>query len=171
MKATRLRDLAVLALVAFVAAWLLAGAFYGALPPIRLLAGASLYPIALGELIFGFVIRNRIATRRIGMARGYLNPIIVARAVALAKASALVGAAATGVWAGLLAAIAPDRAIVRAAMEDLPGVAVGLVGALALTAAALWLERSCRTPDDEDEDRPEDGDDPDWDTGWDRDFR
>ncbi|MBB3037783.1 DUF3180 domain-containing protein [Hoyosella altamirensis] len=163
MNATRVRDLAVIGIVALVASWLLAEAFYGSLPPIRLLVGASLYPVAVAEVAFGFVIRNRVASHRVGMARSQLHPITVARAVALAKASALVGAASAGVWAGLLLVIAPDRAIVRAAMEDLPGATIGFLGALALTAAALWLEQCCRTPDDEeDEGRP--GGDPSWGT-------
>lgn len=151
MKATRVRDLAVIAVVALVASWLLAEAFYSSIPPIRLFVGASLYPVAAAEVVLGFLIRSRIENHRIGMVNGQLHPITVARAVALAKASALVGAAFAGVWAGFLVAIGPDSTQVRAAMEDLPGAIVGLIGGIALTAAALWLERACRTPDDDEE--------------------
>ena len=68
--------------------------------------------------------------------------------LALAKASALVGAAVAGVWIGFLLHVLPMAATVRAASSDRVGAIVGLVAGLALVGAALWLEHCCRTPKD-----------------------
>ena len=149
MKATRIRDLLALFVIAVVAAWLLVRVFYGSLPPIPTYAGASLYPIAAIEAIAAWMIRSRIDDHRVGDGPRQLHPITAARAVALAKASALVGAASAGVWLGILLWIFPQRSILRAAVSDSPGAVVGLVAGVLLVAAALWLEHCCRTPDDE----------------------
>jgi hypothetical protein len=82
-----------------------------------------------------------------------VDPLAVARYVALAKASSLVGALSSGFSAGLVGWLAV--AGTEAAHEDLPAGIGGLVAALMLVVAALWLERSCRIPerpDSEDED-------------------
>lgn len=145
---TKVRDLLVVAAVASVAMWMLSASFYGSLPPVRWYAGASLYPVAAVVVVLAFVIRARIKDHRIGDGHRQLHPISAARAVAFAKASALVGAASTGVWLGLLAYLGPQRDTLRAAGEDLPGVVIGVVGGVLLTLAALWLEHNCRTPED-----------------------
>lgn len=148
LTATRVRDLLLLAAVAAVAVWLLSQTFYGSFPPVRWYAGASLYLVAAAVAALGFVIRARVRDRRIGAGHDQFHPIAAARAVALAKASALVGAACAGVWAGLALFLLPERGVLRAAGEDLPGTWVGLGGGVALAAAALWLERCCRAPED-----------------------
>ncbi|MFD4293564.1 DUF3180 domain-containing protein [Rhodococcus sp. NPDC058505] len=148
MNPTRVRDLVGLALFATIATWLLVRAFYGSLPPISVFAGASLYPVALIEVVLAFVIRARIEDHRIGPDRHQLHPITAARAVALAKASALVGAASAGVWFGLLLYLLPKRAEVDAAAQDMTGTLVGVLAGVVLVAAAMWLEHCCRTPDE-----------------------
>ncbi|MBY6413250.1 DUF3180 domain-containing protein [Rhodococcus sp. BP-252] len=148
MKPTRVWDLIGLAVIAAVATWLLVRTFYGSLPPIPVYAGASLYPVALVETILAFVIRSRVDRRQIGAGPRQIHPITAARALALAKASALVGAAATGVWIGFLLHVMPMVSTVRAAASDRAGAIVGLVAGAALVGAALWLEHCCRTPDD-----------------------
>lgn len=151
MMSTRIWDLLGLTFLAAVATWILVRVFYGTFPPIPLFAGASLYPVALIEVILAFVIRTRVANREIGSGARQLHPITAARTVALAKASALVGAATAGVWIGFLWYLLPERSFLRAAAADTPGAWVGLGGAVALVAAALWLEHCCRTPNDSDE--------------------
>lgn len=152
MRSTRAWDLIGLGLVAAVATWLLVRSFYGSLPPIGVLAGASLYAVAVGEFAFALYVRARIRDRRIGDGPQQLHPITVARALALAKASALVGAALVGVWTGFLLYVLPISATVRAASADRVGAVVGLVAGLVLVGAALWLEHCCRTPDDHTDD-------------------
>lgn len=148
MKPTRIWDLVGLFGIATVASWILVRVFYGQLPPIPIYAGASLYPVAVIEAIAAFMIRSRINNHEIGDGPRQLHPITAAKAVALAKASALVGAAAAGVWLGFLLFVLPQRSILRAAVSDSPGVVVGLVAGVVLVAAALWLEHCCKTPED-----------------------
>jgi hypothetical protein len=148
VKPTRVWDLVGLFVLATVAAWILVRVFYGQLPPIPVYAGASLYPVAVIEVVAAFMIRARINDHRIGDGPRQLHPITAARAVALAKASALVGAAAAGVWLGFLLFVFPQRSTIRAAVSDSPGAIVGLVAGVLLVAAALWLEHCCKTPDD-----------------------
>ncbi|MEV1134838.1 DUF3180 domain-containing protein [Rhodococcus coprophilus] len=148
MKPTRVRDLLALALLAAVITWLLVRTLYGSLPAIPVYAGASLYVAAVIEAILAFVIRSRVGKDEIGEGPGRIHPITVARSVALAKASALVGAASTGVWIGFLVYLLPERAQIRAAVEDTSGAVVGAVAGVALVAAALWLEYCCKAPED-----------------------
>ena len=77
-----------------------------------------------------------------------MQPLVAARAVLLAKASALAGAIMAGIWAGLLVFVLPRGAEVTAAASDAVSGGIGLLCALGLVAGALWLERCCRTPDD-----------------------
>lgn len=153
MKPTKVWDLLGLALVAAVATWLLVRSFYGSMPPIGVLAGVSLYPVAAIEVGLAFFVRSRIGDMRIGDGPRQLHPITAARALALAKASALVGAAVSGVWVGFLVHVVPLASTVRAASSDRAGAIVGLVAGAALVGAALWLEHCCRTPTDRTDDR------------------
>lgn len=148
VRPTRIWDLIFLAALAVAATWILVRVFYGSLPPVPVYAGASLYPVAAIEVVLAFMIRSRVDSRRVGGGPHQLHPITVARAAALAKASALVGAATAGVWGGFLLYLVPQRSVLRAAVSDSPGAWVGLLAALALVGAALWLEHCCRTPDD-----------------------
>jgi hypothetical protein len=74
--------------------------------------------------------------------------------LALAKASAIVGAAMVGVWVGLLLYVLPRLDYLAAAGNDTRTGVVGLVASATLVAAALWLEYSCRTPEPPEEGRP-----------------
>ncbi|WP_278314321.1 DUF3180 domain-containing protein [Lolliginicoccus levis] len=154
MRATRISDLAALAVTALIAAWLLARGFPGALPPLRWYIGGSLYPVAIMEAVLAVRIARSITEHRVGLGPNQWQPVTIARIVALAKASSLIGAAFAGAWAGLLLVLLPDVGTIRAATEDFPATIVGTLGGLLLAAAALWLERACRAPDDpEDDDR------------------
>ncbi len=151
LKPTGWRELVAIAAGVGVVVWGLVRLQYGSLPAIPALAGVSLYILAALETGVAFLVRSRVSEGQVGQGPGRLHPIAVARAVALAKASALLGAFAIGVWVGLLAFLVPERATLTAAQHDTAGAVIGLVGAAALVAAALWLERCCRTPDDPDE--------------------
>lgn len=144
---TRLRDLVIVALVVGIAAWILVRYNYSALPPLPVLAGVVLYVLAALEVVIAFVVRTRVDSRDVGRARGQLHPLTAARVLALAKASAILGAIAVGVWAGMLAFLL-DQTDVTAAEHDRPGAVIGLIGGVLLIGAALWLEYCCRAPDD-----------------------
>ncbi|NKY50228.1 DUF3180 domain-containing protein [Nocardia vermiculata] len=148
LKPTKILDLLANVAIAAAIAWVVTRWAYSSLPPITVLAAASLYPVALVEAVLAFVIRARVGEHRIGDGPRQLHPINAARAVALAKASAQVGSLAAGVWLGFLIWVLPQRDTVRAAANDTPGVIVGLVAGLVLVAAALWLEYCCRAPQD-----------------------
>jgi hypothetical protein len=157
MKPTGWRELLPAYLVMALAGYLVTRLSYHALPPLPLFAGITLLVLAVVETALGFSLKARIE-RRPGTTP--VQPLVAARAVTLAKASALAGALMAGVWTGLLGYLLPRLSLLAAAAEDTPGAAVGLFCSAALVAAALWLQHCCRTPrDDEpdDLDRENDG--------------
>lgn len=144
---TRLRDLLLIAVVTGIAAWILVRYNYSDFPPLPLLASVVLYVLAALEIVIAFVVRSRVESHQIGQARGQLHPLIAARVLALAKASAILGAISVGVWAGLLTFLLGQQDV-AAADHDRPAAIVGLIGGVLLVAAAMWLEYCCRAPDD-----------------------
>jgi hypothetical protein len=140
---TRLRDLAALAVVAGVLCWLVVRQWYGSLPRLHWFVPLSLGVLAVAELISGAQLRARI---RRSPGTEPVDPLVAARQLALAKASALVGAAMLGGWAGLLAYLLPKLSTVTAARGDAVTSGVGVVCAALLVGGALWLEYCCRTP-------------------------
>jgi Protein of unknown function (DUF3180) len=142
---TRPRDLVLPALATAVVVHLLVRLTYGMLPTFPLTAGVPLAVLGLAEAIGGSALRTRI--RRKPGTRP-VNPLVAARAVLVARASALGGAIMAGAWAGLLGYVAPRSGDIAAAGGDTVASVVGLVGALALVVGALWLQHCCRTPDD-----------------------
>ncbi|MEU4740321.1 DUF3180 domain-containing protein [Actinosynnema sp. NPDC023658] len=145
MRFTKPRDLLAAGLVAGLVAHLLIRLSYDTLPPLPTFAGFTLLVIAIVNARLAFSLRARIL-RKPG-ARP-VEPLTAARAVAFAKASSLLGAIMLGAWAGALLYVLPARGDFEAADHDVVSGIVGVVCAAALIAAALWLERCCRTPDD-----------------------
>jgi hypothetical protein len=141
---TRPGSLALMVLVACVAAWAMANRFYGDLPTFTWFPALTLGLLATFEVIVARATRNRIE-RREGAAP--VEPLAVARFAALAKASSLGGALFVGLYAGLLVFLLGERDRLAAAVDDLPECTGGLVAAVLLVGAALWLERACRIPD------------------------
>jgi Protein of unknown function (DUF3180) len=144
MKFTRFRDLVAVALVAGLVTAIGLRLVYAALPTLPRLAGVTFGVLAVVEAILAWQLRNRIAGKP---GARPVQPLTAARAVALAKASSLVGALMAGVWVGVLVTVLPKVATSTAAGEDWTTGLVGLVGSAALVAAALWLEHCCKTPD------------------------
>jgi hypothetical protein len=140
---TRVRDLAGYAVAAGLVAWFGVRAWYGDLPRLNWFLPLSLGLLALAEAIAGAQLRARIR-RRPGTRA--VQPLVAARSVALAKASAIVGAAMLGVWGGLLAYVLPRLDYLAAAGGDARTAGVGVGAALCLIGAALWLEWCCRAP-------------------------
>ncbi|WHU47611.1 DUF3180 domain-containing protein [Gordonia sp. L191] len=150
MGPTKPLDLALVAVIVGVTAWILVRYNYSSVPPIPALAGIVLYVLAVIEAVTGFIVRARVEGKQVGRARGQLHPLTAARVVALAKASAILGAIATGLWGGMLVFLL-NQTGVTAAEHDTPAAVVGLIGGVLLTVAALWLEYCCRAPDDPDD--------------------
>lgn len=148
MGPTRKRELAVAALGTAVAGYLVVVALYRWFPPITVWTGFSLFAVGVGEAIWGRHVRAKIAAGEIGDASGWLHPLSVARTVVIAKASAWVGALASGWWIGVLVYLLPRRSWLRVAAQDTTGTVVATLSALALVAAAVWLQHCCRSPGD-----------------------
>jgi hypothetical protein len=154
MRPTSISVLVVAGLAAAALGWLLLSFSYSSLPDLPWSPVIVLVVLAIAE---GLLAQNTSA--RIQRKRGTLpvDPLAVARYVALAKASSLVGAISAGFSAGLAAWLAMEPT--QAAHDDLPTTIAGLVSALALVGAALWLERACRIPEQPDAKDDDDTDD------------
>jgi len=151
VKAVGSRELLPVFGLAAVIAFLGVGPLYATMPALPTLAGVVLLVLAAAEAIMAWSLKARIE-RRPGSKP--LQPLIAARAVALAQASALAATIMGGAWLGLLGYLLPRRDELAAAGEDTPAAVVGLFSAGALVAAALWLQYCCRTPpEDDDPDR------------------
>lgn len=146
MRPTRPRDLLVVALVAALIVNVIVRLAYASLPGFPLFAGATLGVLGIAEAIGGSALRSRI---RGEAGAKPVDPLVAARAVVVAKASALAGAVLAGAWAGLLFHVVPRSATVTAAADDMGAGIVGLLCALGLVAGALWLEHCCRAPDND----------------------
>jgi hypothetical protein len=126
--------------------------YFGSLPDVTWLAGLTLAGLAVVEVIAAVNTKARIE-RRPGA--GVVHPLLVARLVVLAKASSLAGAIFAGAYGGVTAWALSERDQLTVADRNLAPAIGGLVGAVALLAAALLLEHACRIPrqpDDSDED-------------------
>jgi hypothetical protein len=155
MRPTSLATLCVAGLATAAVAWLVISNFYGDMPALPWLPPLIMLGLAGVEAVLAPSTKARI-DRRDGTEP--VNPLTVAWYVVLAKASALGGALFTGMYAGLLVWLLPQSGSNTHASHDLPQAVVGLVGALGLTLAGLWLERSCRVPPSSREGGPPDGD-------------
>jgi hypothetical protein len=155
MRPTSISVLIVAGLAAAALGWLLLSFSYSSLPDLPWSPVIVLVVLAIAE---GLLAQNTSARIQRKPGTGPVDPLAVARYVALAKASSLVGAISAGFSAGLVAWLAMEPT--QAAHDDLPTAVGGLVSALALIGAALWLERACRIPeqpdakDEDDSDRP-----------------
>jgi hypothetical protein len=145
---TRVRDLLAIAVIAAALSWLAVRTWYGDLPKLHWFVPLSLALLAFVEVVTGTQLRARIR-RRPGTVP--VPPLAAARALALAKASAIVGAGMTGLWAGLLLFTLPKLSYLAAAGDDSRTGSIGVVAGLALVGGALWLEFCCRTPKPPDE--------------------
>ena len=140
MTPTRIRTLALAALICAVLAWLVLRLVYVTLPPLPWTAVPALGLLAIAEAVSGRNVRARLrgeGTR--------IHPITVARMAALAKASSLTAAILGGLAAGFLIYVlgSLDKPAYR---RDALVSGVTFASALALVAAALYLEYGCRVP-------------------------
>ncbi|MER7168634.1 DUF3180 domain-containing protein [Micromonospora sp. NPDC000207] len=149
MEPTRISALVMAALGTAAVVWLLISSlYYRALPPLPWLPVVILAGLAVLEGYAAGNTRSRIAGRP---GREPVNPLLVARFVVLAKASALAGAIFAGGYAGVTGWLFIEQT--NAAVNDRPAAGAGLLASVALVVAALWLERSCRVPEESGDER------------------
>ncbi|MES9807435.1 DUF3180 domain-containing protein [Streptomyces cinereoruber] len=153
MKQLRLKVLAGLFLAVGILSW--GGArlwdAVGSLPSVPVAAPIVLAVIAVVLTATALSIRARLRAqreRRPG-AKG-VEPLMAARAVVFGQASALVAALVAGMYGGtgvfLLGSLD-----VPARRDQALYAALAVLAGLAVIAAALFLERVCRLPEDDDE--------------------
>ena len=137
------RDLAVPFVALTVLSYIVFRTAYSSVPPLRAFTAAPLAALAVGE--FAAASRVRGAIRHRAGAKP-ITAIAVARLVALAKASALVGSGVAGAGLGALVRLVPDVGRLDVARSD--AIAAGLIGVAAavLVVAALVLERAALDP-------------------------
>jgi len=147
MQPTKIRTLALAGLVSAVLAWLLLRLVYASLPPLPWTGVPALLLLAIGEAVSGRNVRARLR----GAGGTKIAPIAVARMAALAKASSLAAALIGGLALGFLVYVlgSLDKPSFR---TDAVTAGVTLGSAMALMAAALYLEQGCRVPKRRDED-------------------
>jgi len=155
MRPTSLSVLIVAALAAAAVGWLLLSFSYSLLPQLPWSPVIVLAVLAVAE---GLLAQNTSARIQRKPGTPPVDPLAVARYVALAKASALVGALSAGFSAGLVAWLALEPT--KAARDDRVTAIGGLIAAALLVGAALWLERACRVPPDSDRTDENDSDRP-----------
>lgn len=148
MGPTRKRDLTAAVVAGAVFGYLLVLLVHRWLPPITVWTGLSLLGIAIGEALWGRYVRAKISAGEIGSESGWLHPLVVARSLLIAKASAWMAALMLAWWVGVLAYFLPRRSWLRAAAENTAGALVAAVSALALVVAAVWLQHCCKSPRD-----------------------
>jgi hypothetical protein len=127
--------------------WALLRFTYVSLPPLPWTAVPTLLLLALGEAFTGFNIRGRIQHKPDTKP---VEPLLVARMAALAKASSHAAAVLAGVFGGFLAYLAAslDKPTPR---HDFFVSGGTFLAAITLVGAALFMEYACRVPRDSDE--------------------
>lgn len=151
MRPTRWYVLLVVGAIAGAVAYLITKSRYNDLPSPKGYSLLWIVVLAAAEGYTAVLTRARLAGRA---GTRPIDPLVVARLVALAKASSIVGAAAAGAYAGFLGWVAQVSS--PAASNDTLTASFGIGVSLALTAAALLLEWVCRVPKGADDDRDDD---------------
>jgi membrane protein DedA with SNARE-associated domain len=156
VKQLRIRVLAGVFAVAGILSW--AGArlwnSVGTLPSVPLAAPIVLALIAVVLLATALSLRARLKAQRdrVPGAKG-VDPLMAARAVVFGQASALVAALVAGMYGGT-GVFLLEQLDIPARRDQAVYAGFSVLAAIAVIASALFLERVCRLPDDEDDNTP-----------------
>lgn len=151
MRPTRSTVLLAIGLLAGIISWLVVSREYDSWPALPIAGPLTLVILAIAELMFAFSVRNRLRNAH-QPARHRLDPIFVARLAVLAKASSHAAAVVGGLYAGFL--VYTLRHLGKPRINaDSRASGISLAAAIALVAAALFLEHCCRVPKPPDQDR------------------
>lgn len=156
MKQLRLKVLAGLFVAAGILSWGAARLWdsVGTLPSVPLAAPIVLAAIAVVLTATALSLRARLRAqreRRPG-AKG-VEPLMAARAVVFGQASALVAALVAGMYGGTGVFLLGSLDI-PARRDQALYAAFAVLAGIGVIAAALFLERVCRLPEDEDQNGP-----------------
>jgi hypothetical protein len=136
---TRIADLIIPFVIAAALIYLLLQVAYESLPPFQWFTAVPIGALAIIELVTANRIRNAVRHRPDTKP---ITALAIARAVALGKASAVVGAAILGAAVALVGYVLPDSSRTTAAGHDLRVGVVLILVTTALVATGLLLERA-----------------------------
>lgn len=149
MKPSRPGLLVVLVVVFALLTWAILQNTYSHLQTLPWTAIPTVLLLAIGEAYAGWATRARIH-RRPGTKP--VDPIAVARLVALAKASAIAGSIFAGIFAGFVLRVLDLLSLPQPRYDALVGGG-SFVACVLLVCAALYLEYCCRVPGDREDDK------------------
>lgn len=147
MQPTRIRLLLAIAVISAAVGWGLVqivDSWAGRLVAVPWLAAGSLWLVAGSVAYWAWSTKPRLSGQP---GTRPMDPIVAARSAALAMAASRIGALVFGLYGGIAVAMIGYLATASGVRTFWASV-VASVGALALAAAALWLEHICRLPAD-----------------------
>jgi hypothetical protein len=151
MRPTRWTVLLAIGLLVGIISWLVVSREYDSWPALPIAGPLTLAILAIAELLFALSVRNRLRNAHLP-ARRRLDPMFVARLAVLAKASSHAAAVVGGLYGGFL--VYTLRHLGKPRINaDSRASGISLAAAVALIAAALFLEHCCRVPKPPDDDR------------------
>jgi hypothetical protein len=145
MKPTRARNLLAVGVIAAAIGWgvvQLVDAWLGRLVPVPWLAAAALWLVAGALLYWAVASRPRLQGKP---GAKPMPPLVAARTAALAMAASRTGALVAGFYSGIALGIVPSIGTPTGS-STFWSASLASLGAIALVAAALWLEHVCRLP-------------------------
>jgi hypothetical protein len=153
VRTLRIRQLAAIFVIAGVVAWGASRLWdtFGTLPGVPVAAPIVLALIAAALFGTAFNIRSRLRAqreRRPG-AKG-VDPLAAARALVLGQASALVAALVSGLYGGACVFLLMYKLDMEPRREQAVYAGLSVLAGIAVVAAAIFLERVCKLPDDHD---------------------
>lgn len=153
MKELRIRVLAGVFVVAGILAWAVARLWnsLGTLPSVPVAAPIVLAVIAVVLVATALSLRARLKAQRERQhdAKG-VDPLMAARAVVFGQASALVAALVAGMYGGT-GVFLLESLDVPARRDQAIYAGLSVLAGLGVIAAAIFLERVCKLPEDDDD--------------------
>jgi hypothetical protein len=154
VKALRIRTLVGLFVVAGVLSWAAAKLWnaLGTVPAVPLAAPVVLGLIAAVLAATAFSLRGRLRAQREREpdAKG-VDPLLAARAVVFGHASALVASVVSGAYGGMCVFLIIYQLDIPPRRDQAIYSGTAVLAGIAVCAAAMFLERVCRLPEDEDD--------------------
>jgi hypothetical protein len=149
----RIRTLAGLFAAALVVAWSAARLWdtLGTLPGVPVAAPIVLAVIAAALLATGLSLRSRLrAQRERRPGAKAVDPLAAARALVFAQASALVAALVAGMYGGTCLYLIMYKLDMDPRRQQAVYAGLAFLAGVAVVAAAIFLERVCKLPEDQD---------------------
>ncbi len=124
----------------------------GSLPSVPLAAPVVLALIAAVLAATALSLRSRLKAQRerVPGAKG-VEPMMAARAVLFGQASALVAALVSGLYGGVAVFLLTSGSAAQGRTDQTVYAGLSVLAGAAVVAAAVFLERVCKLPDDDDE--------------------